>query len=128
MAGVNDGSGEGKLFVALSVPLCLLAITAASCASAQAQSRTVAPGSQYVAMGSSYAAGFGIQPQVPGAASCGRSELDYPHLVAARLHLELEDPSGHNDDRRERRELRRHGYRVWATQLNLCRNSKSDRD
>jgi lysophospholipase L1-like esterase len=44
-------------------------------------------------MGSSYAAGFGIQPQVPGAGSCGRSELDYPHLVAARLHLDLNDVS-----------------------------------
>ncbi len=44
-------------------------------------------------MGSSYAAGFGIQPQVPGAGSCGRSELDYPHLVAARLHLDLTDVS-----------------------------------
>jgi lysophospholipase L1-like esterase len=44
-------------------------------------------------MGSSYAAGFGIQPQAPGAGSCGRSELDYPHLVAARLHSELDDVS-----------------------------------
>jgi lysophospholipase L1-like esterase len=44
-------------------------------------------------MGSSYAAGFGIQPQEPGAGNCGRSELDYPHLVATRLHLELDDVS-----------------------------------
>ena len=53
----------------------------------------MAPGSQYVAMGSSYAAGYGIQPQVPGAGSCGRSELDYPHLVAAKMHLKLDDVS-----------------------------------
>ena len=51
------------------------------------------PGAQYVAMGSSYAAGYGIQPQAPGAGACGRSELDYPHLVAASLHLELDDVS-----------------------------------
>ena len=86
-------TGRRCLFVAMSVPFCLLAISTATWASARPQSGTVAPGSQYVAMGSSYAAGFGIQPQVPGAGSCGRSELDYPHLVAARLHLELEDVS-----------------------------------
>ena len=51
------------------------------------------PGSQYVALGSSYAAGFGIQPQQPGSAGCGRSLLDYPHLVAAKLQLELDDVS-----------------------------------
>ena len=79
------------LFVATSVLLCLLAISTAGCAAAHSQRATLAPGSQYVAMGSSYASGFGIEPQVPGAGSCGRSELDYPHLVAARLHLELED-------------------------------------
>jgi lysophospholipase L1-like esterase len=44
-------------------------------------------------MGSSYAAGFGIQPQEPDSGSCGRSLLDYPHLVATKLHLELDDVS-----------------------------------
>ena len=85
--------GRPWLSIAISVPLCLLVISTSSWASAHSESATVAPGSQYVAMGSSYAAGFGIQPQVPGAGSCGRSELDYPHLVAARLHLDLNDVS-----------------------------------
>ena len=62
-------------------------------ASAASQSGHVAPGSQYVALGGSYAAGFGIQPQEPGAGSCGRSLLDYPHLAAAKLHLQLHDVS-----------------------------------
>ena len=85
--------GRPWLYIAISVPLCLLVISTSSWASAHSESATVAPGSQYVAMGSSYAAGFGIQPQVPGAGSCGRSELDYPHVVAARLHLDLNDVS-----------------------------------
>jgi lysophospholipase L1-like esterase len=85
--------GRPWLSIAISVPLCLLVISTSSWASAHSESATVAPGSQYVAMGSSYAAGFGIQPQVPGAGSCGRSELDYPHLVAASLHLDLNDVS-----------------------------------
>ena len=57
------------------------------------QGANVPPGSQYVAMGSSYAAGFFIQPQEPGAGACGRSLLDYPHLVAAKLRLSLNDVS-----------------------------------
>jgi lysophospholipase L1-like esterase len=58
-----------------------------------ASSGALPPGAQYVALGSSYAAGFGIQPQEPGAGSCGRSEIDYPHLVATKLHLQLDDVS-----------------------------------
>lgn len=85
--------GRPWVLIAASIPLSLLAILTSSCASAHSQGETVAPGSPYVAMGSSYAAGFGIQPQVPDAGSCERSELDYPHLVAARLHLELDDVS-----------------------------------
>jgi lysophospholipase L1-like esterase len=79
--------------VLLSVPLFLLATSAPTGASTHSQRRSVAPGSQYVALGSSYAAGFEIQPQEPGAGACGRSELDYPHLVAQKLHLQLDDVS-----------------------------------
>ena len=50
-------------------------------------------GARYVAIGSSYAAGFGIRPLEPGSGSCGRSEVDYPHLVAAKLRLQLDDVS-----------------------------------
>jgi lysophospholipase L1-like esterase len=62
-------------------------------ASAASPSGHLVPGSQYVALGSSYAAGFGLHPQEPRAGSCGRSLLDYPHLVAAKLHLQLDDVS-----------------------------------
>lgn len=46
-------------------------------------------GSRYVALGSSFAAGPGIEPLVDKAA--GRSVRNYPHLVAEALHLELQD-------------------------------------
>jgi lysophospholipase L1-like esterase len=47
---------------------------------------------RYVALGSSMAAGPGIKPRVPGSpARAGRSTLNYPHLVAQRLGLDLVD-------------------------------------
>jgi len=81
------------MFVGVTAPLCLLAASTPTRASVASPVAKVAPGSQYVAMGSSYAAGFGIQPQEPDSGSCGRSLLDYPHLVATKLHLELHDVS-----------------------------------
>jgi lysophospholipase L1-like esterase len=45
--------------------------------------------SKYVALGSSYAAGPGLQPTVDG--PCARSGADYPHLVADRHRLSLVD-------------------------------------
>ncbi|MEI8409901.1 MULTISPECIES: SGNH/GDSL hydrolase family protein [unclassified Kribbella] len=51
----------------------------------------IPPGSRYVALGSSYAAGPGISPIVHKAA--GRSGSNYPHLVAAELGLDLVDVS-----------------------------------
>jgi lysophospholipase L1-like esterase len=89
----DTNGGRRWLFVGVMVPLCFLALSTASCASAHSESEAVAPGSQYVAMGSSYAAGYGIQPQEPGSGLCGRSLLDYPHLVATKLHLDLDDVS-----------------------------------
>jgi hypothetical protein len=62
-------------------------------AAAAAGSSKLSPGARYVAIGSSYAAGFGIRPQEPRSGSCGRSEVDYPHLVAAKLRLQLDDVS-----------------------------------
>lgn len=47
------------------------------------------PGSVYVALGSSYAAGTGIEPLVDGC----RSSLNYPRQVAEALDLELVDVS-----------------------------------
>ncbi len=47
-------------------------------------------GAKYVSLGSSFAAGPGIPAQQP---SCGRSDHNYPHLVAAALGLKLVDVS-----------------------------------
>ncbi|MEU4605805.1 SGNH/GDSL hydrolase family protein [Kribbella sp. NPDC023972] len=49
----------------------------------------IEPGSRYVALGSSFAAGPGISPIAHKAA--GRSGNNYPHLVAADLKLDLVD-------------------------------------
>jgi lysophospholipase L1-like esterase len=48
------------------------------------------PGDRYVALGSSIASGFGIPVQ---STSCGRSDRNYPRLLAAELDLELTDVS-----------------------------------
>lgn len=54
----------------------------------------LAPGSRYVAMGSSYAAGAKIGPQVPQSSDrCGRTENNYAHLLSARLGFSLVDVS-----------------------------------
>jgi lysophospholipase L1-like esterase len=93
---VNDvKSKAGRLWVllALSIPFCVLSQWILSDSSVASPPQSLPPGSQYVSMGSSYAAGFGIQPQEPGAGACGRSLLDYPHLVAAKMHLQLDDVS-----------------------------------
>ncbi|KUI12966.1 hydrolase [Mycobacterium sp. GA-1285] len=48
--------------------------------------------SRYVALGSSMAAGPGIGPRADGAPwAAGRSARNYPHLVAAKLGLDLVD-------------------------------------
>lgn len=51
---------------------------------------TFAPGAKYTALGSSFAAGPGIDVQL---GNCGRSDHNYSHLVAARLGLTLTDVS-----------------------------------
>jgi len=61
-----------------------LLVAAAAC------SRTLPSGASYVAMGSSFAAGLGILDQL---GACGRSDHNYPHLVAAALDLKLTDVS-----------------------------------
>ncbi|HEU0207257.1 MAG TPA: SGNH/GDSL hydrolase family protein [Pseudolysinimonas sp.] len=55
---------------------------------------TLQAGDGYVAMGSSFAAGPGLGAPVPGAPrGSGRSLLNYAHLVAADLDLDLTDVS-----------------------------------
>jgi lysophospholipase L1-like esterase len=48
----------------------------------------LSPGSRYVALGGSFASGPGIPTQ---GSACGRSDHNYPHLVASRLNLRLVD-------------------------------------
>jgi lysophospholipase L1-like esterase len=53
---------------------------------------TLPVGSEYVALGSSFAAGPGLKPRSAGASrASGRSDSNYAHLVAARLGLSLND-------------------------------------
>ena len=49
---------------------------------------TLKQGDLYVALGSSIASGFGISVQ---SATCGRSNRNYPNLIAARFALKLVD-------------------------------------
>lgn len=52
------------------------------------------PGSRYVAMGSSFAAGSGIDAIKPGTPErCGRSQANYAALLAQKLDLALDDQS-----------------------------------
>ncbi|WP_051450655.1 SGNH/GDSL hydrolase family protein [Actinospica robiniae] len=66
---------------------------ASSTASSRAASRA-ASGLSYVAMGSSFAAGPGIEPAEPGSpAGCVRSARNYANLVAAQIGARLTDVS-----------------------------------
>ncbi|MET8979477.1 SGNH/GDSL hydrolase family protein [Streptomyces sp. NPDC004539] len=74
----------------------LIAATAlgAACLTAMAApAATTSPGSEYVALGSSFAAGAGLLPVDPAdtGALCGRSLSAYPNLVAERLGLALKN-------------------------------------
>jgi len=85
--------------VAILVALLLVAATvsAPSVASATPTSTPNAAGAStkglsYVALGDSYAAGYGLAKQTNGPVpGCGQSALDYPHLVAKKLGLNLID-------------------------------------
>lgn len=66
------------------VPVCAALALVAGPARAE-----IASGSEYVALGSSYAAGPGLLPMVD--TGCARSSLNYPSLVARRLGLSLRD-------------------------------------
>lgn len=73
-----------RLIGALAAALLLAAAASA------AQPPALAAGANYVALGSSFAAGPGIAQQQT---SCGRSDHNYPHLVAKALGLALTDVS-----------------------------------
>lgn len=81
--------------VAVAAALCLLSqgVSASGTPAGTHHKVTLRHGARYVAMGSSYAAGYHITPLEPGIDPCGRSLVDYPHLVAKKLHLKLSDVS-----------------------------------
>ncbi len=66
------------------------ALLTAACVHAQAPVDTVQPGTRYVALGSSFAAGPGVPEQL---GDCGRSSGNYANLVADALELSLIDVS-----------------------------------
>lgn len=83
---------------ALKSTLALLAALAmASCSTLADDSGGVSqlpPGSGYVAMGSSFASGPGLDPLEPGSPKrCARSLRNYANLLARRLDLTLDDQS-----------------------------------
>ncbi len=65
--------------------------------SAGAHSAAGTAGSTYVALGDSYAAGFGLPlpatPTRPAFPGCAQTSMNYPHQLAAQLSLELTDVS-----------------------------------
>ncbi|TCP36600.1 SGNH/GDSL hydrolase family protein [Sphingomonas sp. BK235] len=70
------------------------AVALLALAAAPASPAALPPGSSYVALGSSYAAGARIGAPAPATpVRCGQTVNNYPRLVAARLHLELVDAS-----------------------------------
>ncbi|MEW2103285.1 ricin-type beta-trefoil lectin domain protein [Streptomyces cellulosae] len=71
------------------------AVTAAQPVSAQAPSVAADAGTDYVALGSSFAAGPGIPPvqSSDGADACARSATNYPSLVAREIGADLTDVS-----------------------------------
>ncbi|MBL4573748.1 MAG: SGNH/GDSL hydrolase family protein [Gammaproteobacteria bacterium] len=70
-----------------SIALCCSLFTATT---AFSQAVELAQGAKYVALGSSFAAGPGVAAQL---GSCGRSDHNYSHLIAAALDLSLTDVS-----------------------------------
>lgn len=72
----------------------LLICAAAACLQACTHLNTLPAGVRYVNMGSSFAAGSSTGPAQPGSpARCFRSTANYATLLAAHLHLALEDVS-----------------------------------
>ncbi|WP_280272494.1 SGNH/GDSL hydrolase family protein [Nocardia wallacei] len=67
------------------------AVSAVALCGGTAQAVTVPAGERYVALGSSYAAGPGLEPVEDG--PCARSGLNYAHRVAVAAGLDLVDVS-----------------------------------
>lgn len=84
-----------RLFSPFRVPalaVCLLAAAGCAAQASPAPSQPAAPSAEYVALGSSIAAGPGIGTRVPGSPPlCERSTENYPHLLAAKRGWSLAD-------------------------------------
>ncbi|MGU3409062.1 SGNH/GDSL hydrolase family protein [Microbacterium sp. M1A1_1b] len=87
----------GWILTAASLALGVTGPVAAAVADSAGNGPSVASapssrGLHYVALGDSYAGGFGVAPYTAGpAVGCYQSTTDYPHQVAASLGLELDD-------------------------------------
>lgn len=72
----------------------MTALVTGGCAGSQHHlGYSIAPGSRYVAMGSSFAAGPGLAPYREADPRCMRSQRNYPSLLARKLYLALVDVS-----------------------------------
>lgn len=83
--------------IAAAVAVTALIATVAAARPAGAHTAAGVAGRTYVALGDSYAAGFGLPaPATPTRLAfpgCAQTSLDYPHRLAARLKLQLTDAS-----------------------------------
>jgi lysophospholipase L1-like esterase len=75
---------------ALRIALCTTLFAATAVLAQDAPTAALPQGAAYVALGSSFAAGPGIETQL---GTCGRSDHNYPNLVANALNLSLTDVS-----------------------------------
>src|ERR1700712_5265347 len=81
-------------FFAKAVSAAIPAFALAACVTGTGRSGpAITPGARYVAMGSSYAAGPGIDPVEQPRTRCGRSTRNYAHQLAGRRSLTLVDVS-----------------------------------
>jgi lysophospholipase L1-like esterase len=77
-------SKRARSWVRSTLAACLLAAGAAPAGAVETPVRPA----RYVALGDSYTSGPLIPNQIPEAAGCGRSDHNYPHLVAAALEVD----------------------------------------
>lgn len=93
-AGIRE-SHQSKGIIVRSILAAFALLALCACATTTPEPVASIPaGGRYVALGSSYAAGVSIGPIVAEAPKrCGRTQNNYPHLVAAAAGLDLVDVS-----------------------------------
>jgi len=79
--------------LALAASVACVAVSACAGVTGVSPSAGLTPGAKYVALGSSYAAGPGIEPQEMPATRCTRSTANYAHQFAQLRNLMLVDVS-----------------------------------